>query len=96
VGCDPPAEEHRRLWLLQECRRQWMLEGLVQRRSRRDGCCGPSFTAVINPTLSSSREMPRKIAAIAAQPGRSADPTPANTSRHTESLALRYRQVLKT
>ncbi|MGC9971461.1 MAG: rhamnulokinase family protein [Bryobacteraceae bacterium] len=88
------------LWLLQECRRAWALEGreygyaeLAEMASQ-----APPFSAVIDPdAFLEPGGMPEKIAAFCRSHGQAVPEGPAQMSRTIlESLALRYRQVLES
>jgi rhamnulokinase len=87
------------LWLLQECRRAWTLEGAehsYEELARMAAEARP-FSAIINPdAFLEPGAMPDKIAAHCAQTGQ---PAPASHGEYArailESLALRYRQVLE-
>jgi rhamnulokinase len=87
------------LWLLQECRRQWMLEGAeysYEQLARMAADARP-FTAAINPdAFLEPGDMPAKIAAHCGENGGSAPATHGEYARAIlESLALRYRNVLE-
>jgi len=86
------------LWLLQECRRAWALEGhdytyddLVQMAA-----AAPPNRAAIDPdAFLEPGDMPRKIAAHCRATGQAPPETPAEFTRAIlESLARRYAQVL--
>jgi rhamnulokinase len=88
------------LWLLQECRRAWALEGrefsyaqLAEMASQ-----ARPFSAVIDPdAFLEPGGMPEKIAAFCRSHGQALPEGPAEMSRTIlESLALRYRQVLES
>jgi rhamnulokinase len=88
------------LWLLQECRRAWALEGreysyddLVRLASE-----ARPFAALIHPdAFLDPGGMPRKIAEHCRALGQAAPATPGEFTRTIlESLALRYRQVLES
>jgi rhamnulokinase len=87
------------LWLLQECRRAWSLEGTeytYDELTRMADAARP-FSAHIDPdAFLEPGEMPAKIAAHCR--GRGNEP-PANHGEYArailESLAIRYRQVLE-
>jgi rhamnulokinase len=88
------------LWLLQECRRAWMLEGAeygYDQLTRMASEARP-FTAAINPhAFLEPGEMPRKIAEHCAANGQ---PAPASHGEFVrailESLALCYRHVVES
>jgi len=88
------------LWLVQECRRAWALEGreynyveLTEMAS-----AAPPFVAVIDPdAFLEPGSMPERIAAFCARTGQATPQTPGSFVRTClESLALRYRQVLES
>lgn len=90
------------LWLLQECKRQWETEGNPLDYARMTALADQAkpFTAFINPddpVFSSPGNMPEKIRQWCA---RSSQPVPADDGTIlrviTESLALKYRQVLES
>jgi sugar (pentulose or hexulose) kinase len=88
------------LWLLQECRRQWLLEG--NEHSYADlaamSAKAPAFHAVIRPDyfLEPGR-MPSRIDEYCRQTGQKPPESVASYVRTIlESLALRYRQVLES
>jgi rhamnulokinase len=88
------------LWLLQECRRQWLLEGkeysypelVTMAQAARP------FAAVINPdAFLEPDEMPRKISEHCRATGQEPPATHGEFARAIlESLALRYRQVVES
>jgi rhamnulokinase len=87
------------LWLLQECRRAWMLEGAeysYEQLARMAAEARP-FSATINPdAFLEPGGMPAKIAQHCAGTGQVAPATHGEYARAIlESLALRYRQVLE-
>jgi rhamnulokinase len=87
------------LWLLQECRRQWMLEGAeysYEQLARMAADARP-FSATIQPdAFLLPGDMPSQIAAHCAKSGQSAPATHGEFARAIlESLALRYRDVLE-
>ncbi len=87
------------MWLLQECRRAWALEGQeysYEQLARLAAEARP-FTAVINPdAFLEPGDMPAKIAAFCRATGQTPPGTPGEFARTIlESLALRYRQVLE-
>lgn len=88
------------LWLLQECRRAWALEGREYTYAELAGMAStaPPFTAIIDPdAFLEPGGMPDKIAAFCRQHGQPVPETPAAMCRSIlESLALRYRQVLES
>jgi rhamnulokinase len=88
------------LWLLQECRRAWSLEGAqytYEQLTRMAGEARP-FTAAIDPdAFLEPGEMPRKIAAHCRETAQEAPAEHAEYVRTIlESLALRYRHVLES
>ena len=88
------------LWLLQECRRAWSLEGTeydYETLTRMAAEARP-FSAIIDPdAFLEPGEMPSKIAAHCAARGQAAPATHGEYARTIlESLALRYRQVLES
>jgi rhamnulokinase len=88
------------LWLVQECRRAWALEGCEYSYEELAGMAAavPPFTAVIDPdAFLEPGRMPEKIAAFCRSTGQPAPADPAAFCRTIlESLALRYRQVLES
>ncbi len=87
------------LWLLQECRREWMLEGSeysYEELARMAADARP-FSATIDPdAFLEPGGMPDKIARHCAASGQAAPETHGEYARAIlESLALRYRQVLE-
>ncbi len=87
------------LWLLQECRRAWALEGKeygYAELARMAADTAP-FPAIIHPdAFLEPGGMPDKIAAFCSSRGQSAPNGAAEMCRCIlESLALRYRQVLE-
>jgi len=88
------------LWLLQECRRAWALEGAeysYEQMARMAAEATP-FAAVISPDVFlEPGRIPERIAAYCRQTGQAAPASHASTCRTVlESLALRYRQVLES
>ncbi len=88
------------LWLLQECRRAWSLEGQdysYEQLARMAAEARP-FAVGINPdAFLEPGDMPRKIAEHCRAAGGQAPSTPGEYARSIlESLALRYRQVLES
>ena len=90
------------LWLLQECRRAWALEGACPEYSydelvRLAGEAGPA-RAIIDPdAFLEPGDMPRKIAEHCRARGQTPPETPGEFTRTIlESLAERYRQVLES
>ena len=88
------------LWLLQECRRAWALEGAeftYDELVRLAGCAQP-FRASIDPdAFLEPGDMPRKIAERCRASGQTPPQTPGEFTRTIlESLARRYRQVLES
>lgn len=88
------------LWLVQECRRAWMLEGSEYGYAQlaEMAAAAPPFQAVINPdAFLTPGNMPRKLAEFCARTGQTAPAQPGGMVRVVlESLALRYRQVLES
>jgi len=88
------------LWLLQECRRAWMLEGAAYNYDQLTRMASEArpFTAAINPNaFLEPDEMPRKIAEHCATTGQAVPETHGEFARAIlESLALCYRQVLES
>jgi rhamnulokinase len=88
------------LWLLQECRRAWALEGIeysYDDLARMASAC-PPFKAIVDPdAFLHAGGMPQRIAAWCVSTGQTAPDTPGEFARAIlESLALRYRQVLES
>ncbi|MBK9167769.1 MAG: rhamnulokinase [Bryobacterales bacterium] len=87
------------LWLLQECRRAWVLEGheWTYADLTRAAAAAPPFVAVLDPdAFLAPGGMPDQIAAFCARTGQPAPQDEASIARTIlESLALRYRQVLE-
>lgn len=88
------------LWLLQECRRAWEMEGssYSYEELARLAAEAPAFQCLINPdAFLHPGGMPAKIASWCRARGQSAPETPGQFARTIfESLALRYRQVLES
>ena len=88
------------LWLLQECRRAWALEGSEYTYDDlvRLAAGAKPFSAIINPdAFLEPGDMPRKIAERCRAGGQAAPETAGEFTRAIlESLALRYRQVLES
>jgi rhamnulokinase len=88
------------LWLVQECRRAWMLEGVdyTYEQLARMAAEADPFRAVIDPdAFLEPGEMPRKIADYCRLTGQEPPQTHGGFIRVIlESLALRYRQVLES
>jgi rhamnulokinase len=88
------------LWLLQECRRRWILEGTEYSYAQlaEMAAAARPFTAVINPdAFLEPGEMPRKIAEHCRATGQTPPETAGEYARAIlESLALRYRQVVES
>ncbi len=87
------------LWLIQECRRAWALEGReygYDELAKLASEAAP-FSAVLSPdAFLEPGDMPAKIAAFCRRTGQSPPSTPGEYARTIlESLALRYRQVLE-
>jgi rhamnulokinase len=88
------------MWLLQECRRAWALEGREYSYDElaQLAAAAPPFTAVIDPdAFLEPGRMPEKIAEYCRRTGQPAPEPPGPMCRTIlESLALRYRQVLES
>jgi rhamnulokinase len=88
------------LWLLQECRRQWILEGVEHSYAELAQMAAEArpFAAVINPdAFLEPGEMPSKIDAHCRATGQEPPRTHGEYARAIlESLALRYRQVVES
>jgi rhamnulokinase len=88
------------LWLLQECRRHWALEGADYSYEQLAAMAAEArpFAAVINPdAFLEPGDLPRKIAAHCRITGQEPPATHGEYARSIlESLALRYRQVLES
>jgi len=88
------------LWLLQECRRAWALEGneFGYDDLARLAASSQPFKAIISPdAFLYPGAMPAQIAAWCGSRGQVAPETPGEFTRTIlESLALRYRQVLES
>lgn len=88
------------LWLVQECRRAWALEGSEYSYAQLTemAAAAEPFSAVIHPdAFLEPGRMPERIAAYCRQTGQTPPKSPAATVRVIlESLALRYRQVLES
>jgi rhamnulokinase len=88
------------LWLLQECRRAWALEGTEYSYDQlaRMAFQARPFAAVINPdAFLEPGDMPAKIAAHCVASGQPAPGSVGEFARTIlESLAFRYRQVLES
>ncbi len=88
------------LWLLQECRRAWALEGreYSYEELARLAAGAPPFAAIISPdAFLEPGRMPEKIAAFCRRTGQEPPKDVAGMCRTIlESLALRYRQVLES
>ncbi|MCC7175318.1 MAG: rhamnulokinase [Bryobacterales bacterium] len=87
------------LWLLQECRRAWAVEGVeysYEELARLAGEAAP-FKAVIQPdAFLHPGRLPSRIAEWCRTAGQTPPETPGEFARTIlESLALRYRQVLE-
>ncbi len=88
------------LWLLQECRRAWMAEGITysyEQLARMASDARP-HSAVIDPdAFLEPGGMPLKIAEYCRRTGQEPPATHAEYARAIlESLALRYRQVIES
>ena len=88
------------LWLLQECRRAWALEGAEYSYDHLTAMAAAArpFAAIIHPdAFSDPGEMPRQIAEYCRNSGQQPPQNHAEYARVIlESLALRYRQVLES
>lgn len=88
------------LWLVQECRRAWMLEGSEYSYAQLAAMAAeaPAFTALINPdSFLEPGRMPERLAGFCARTGQPVPAQPGGVVRMIlESLALRYRQVLES
>jgi rhamnulokinase len=89
------------LWLVQECRRQWLKDGQEFSYTELTRLAGeaPAFKAVIDPDhkpFLTPGQMPQKIAAFCAKTNQ---PTPASPGEYVrtclESLALTYRKTIE-
>ena len=87
------------LWLLQECRRAWALEGAEYSYEQLTAMAAAArpFAAVIDPdAFTDPGDMPRQIAAYCHDSDQEPPRTHAEYARVIlESLALRYRQLLE-
>lgn len=87
------------LWLVQECRRTWALEGKEFTYAELAAMAAEAapFSAVIDPdAFLDPCEMPQRIAAYCRNTGQQAPENPGEIVRVIlESLSLRYRQVLE-
>jgi rhamnulokinase len=88
------------MWLLQECRRAWALEGqdYSYEELMRMAAAAKPFGAIISPdAFLHHGQMPRRIADYCRSTGQPVPEGPAGMCRTIlESLALRYRQVLES
>jgi len=88
------------LWLLQECRRAWLLEEAVYTYDQLTGMASEArpFTAAINPNaFLEPGDMPRKIARHCTANGQPAPESHGEFARAIlESLALCYRHVVES
>jgi rhamnulokinase len=88
------------LWLVQECRRAWALEGTEYNYSELTAMAAEAqpFASVIDPdAFLEPGSMPERIAGFCARTGRTAPRTTGSFVRTClESLAFRYRQVLES
>lgn len=86
-------------WLVQECKRQWALDGEDLSYAELDQLAeaAPAFTAFIDPddpSFASPGDMPEKIRAFCARTGQTVPTDKGAIFRMTtESLALKYRVV---
>jgi rhamnulokinase len=89
------------LWLVQECRRQWVKEGREYSYAELTRLAGEAapFKALIDPDhkpFLSPGEMPRKIAEFCAKTSQPAPQSPGEFVRTClESLALTYRKTIE-
>ena len=87
------------LWLLQECRRAWALEGaeFTYDDLARQAAAAKPFVAILDPdAFLEPGDMPGRIAEYCKSTGQRPPASSAEISRMIlESLALRYRQVLE-
>jgi rhamnulokinase len=87
------------LWLLQECRRAWALEGaeFTYDDLARQAAAAKPFVAILDPdAFLEPGDMPRRIAEYCKSTRQRPPASSAEISRMIlESLALRYRQVLE-
>ncbi len=87
------------LWLIQECKRQWELDGEKLGYAAMASLASEAepFTAFIDPddaSFASPGEMPEKIRAFCERTGQPVPASPGQVLRvATESLALKYRVV---
>ncbi|MBI4877403.1 MAG: rhamnulokinase [Acidobacteria bacterium] len=88
------------LWLLQECRRAWALEGREYSYPELAALAAEArpFSAIIQPdAFLEPGNLPERINAFCASTGQKPPAQPGEMSRAIlESLALRYRQVLES
>ncbi|HUJ23700.1 MAG TPA: rhamnulokinase family protein [Bryobacteraceae bacterium] len=88
------------LWLMQECRSAWALQGHEYSYTELTALAetAPPFSAVINPdAFLEPGDMPDKISAHCQANGLRPPDSPATMARTIlESLALRYREVLES
>ncbi len=88
------------LWLVQECRRAWALDGSEYSYAQLTemAATAPAFAAVIHPdAFLEPGHMPQRIAEYCRRTGQTPPSSPGSTVRIIlESLALRYRQVLES
>jgi rhamnulokinase len=88
------------LWLVQECRRAWALEGTEYSYNELTAMAAGAepFAAVIDPdAFMEPGSMPERIASLCRETGQDAPRTAGSIVRTClESLALRYRQVLES
>jgi rhamnulokinase len=88
------------LWLLQECRRAWALEGVeytYEELVRLAGDAQPARATIDVDAFLDPGDMPRKIADHCRARGQTPPETPGEFTRTIlESLAVRYRQVLES
>jgi rhamnulokinase len=87
------------LWVLQECKRAWELDGIAHSYEKLAAMAKEAkpFTAVLNPEeFLDPGDMPTRIAAYCRRTGQAEPSAPGEFARTIlESLALRYRQVLE-
>ena len=88
------------LWLLQECRRAWMAEGITysyEQLARMASGARPHVSAIDPDAFLEPGGMPLKIAEYCRRTGQEPPATHGEYARAIlESLALRYRQVIES
>ncbi len=87
------------LWLLQECRREWALQGnqATYAELAEMAAAAQPFPAIVDPdAFQEPGALPEKICAFCRRTGQRSPAEPGEMTRAIlESLALRYRQVLE-